>query len=868
MFHIDHIVRINGLTIVRGWGCNTELPTIDNVSLEVDTHYVPVLVLSCVRRDVNNAHNLDADTKSGFELVFKIDSKRHLNFDTILHYLDKSIDLSDELKKVSIHSYFNKIFGDINAVSSSTIKLLKFCLSHIGSNGYRILEFPNIAKKRFGIFTYKREIGYNTTNIYSLSINNKGICERLKQTYVPSHKKQLKRVIPTCPLSDTIIIINNEKGLKNSELIFKPLTRLKAYSLIIKKLSRVNVGRKNYSNKRMLTNTVQFLRKQSKSKLFNMYDKLQQGNMDASNYSKFIEEHEPKIENKIRKLLRENTAENKPLISLITPTYNTSPELFDELYDSINEQVYQNWEWIIVDDCSPDEDCVAHIEERVKSDSRIQLIKAKENGHISRATNIGLDKSKGSIIAFADHDDLLSRIAFAAIIVAYYEHPNAKWFYSDEDFISVDGVRHSPHLKSAFNPALLKTHNYITHLSAVKRELIEKISCLDSECDGAQDFDLHLRLAQELEADEIVHIPLVLYHWRQVEGSTAMDSSAKSYTHEAGINALNKVSKQAKVKFKIDTEASHDNYFKVDSANNYKPLVSIIIPFRDYIQLLKNCIRSIDTTCKKGDFELVLVNNGSTDQESLDFLEDLRTRDDVNIVDDNNDFNFSRLINNGAKASKGEVLLLLNNDIEAIRGGWLEELRDLSFQDTVGCVGCKLIYPDTSIQHAGIGLGLGGYAAHFYRGQHRDHPGNAGRLYGRFNVSGVTAAALAVKKTIFDRVGGFSEEFKVGYNDVDFNLKVFSAGYWNICTCHAELVHFESKTRGHDSDGEKKARFEKEKKLLAERWTTYIVDDPFYHPFLTRMREDCSFADPHEWNINSDLLKGRRLNLKQHTLSI
>jgi len=556
-------------------------------------------------------------------------------------------------------------------------------------------------------------------------------------------------------------------------------------------------------------------------------------------------------------------------LSIVTPCYNTDPYLFDELYLSIVNQSYPNWQWIIVDDGSNDLKSTAHIEKRIAKDSRVVFIQSPKNLHISKATNIALKQASGDIVCFVDHDDVLAPIALSAIHIAALKHPDAKWFYSDEDFLSESGVRHSPHLKPSFNPELLKSHNYITHLSAIKRGTLEEVGWLDSDCNGAQDYDLHLRLAQHLDPSEIIHIPLVLYHWRQSEGSTSHNSSAKSYTHGAGKFALSKVFLGKNKQYSVDSCGDHTNYYIVTPKKHREILTSIIIPFKDQVELLVKCLQSISETCTKGEYEIVLINNNSEDKSTIDYLYTLNSQSDIKLIEDTGDFNFSRLINTGAKFAKGEVLLLLNNDIEATRLGWLEELRDHAMIESNGCVGCKLIYPDSSIQHAGVALGLGGYAAHYYRGQQYSYPGIAGRLWTRYNVSAVTAAALAVRKEVFDQVGGLEEDFKVAYNDVDFCLKVHDAGYWNICSCHVELIHHESKSRGQDSTGEKRRRFEREKSLLANKWGQFILDDPFLHPLVTRNNETCGFAVPAEWKVNPKLLTGRfHREHKKHALHI
>ncbi len=579
-------------------------------------------------------------------------------------------------------------------------------------------------------------------------------------------------------------------------------------------------------------------------------------------YEIFIKSYEPILHQQVEHLLSKYS--ERPKISLITPLYNTPPALFDELYASICSQTHEKWEWILVDDCSPKTSTVNYIAKKIKKDPRVSLILSETNGHISRATNKGIEAATGDIIAFADHDDLLASVAFASVALSSLEYPDAEWFYSDEDFLDLTGKRHSPHLKSVFNPELLKTHNYITHFSAVRKETLVKVGMLDPNCDGAQDYDLHLRLANELDADQIVHIPLILYHWRQIEGSTALDGDSKSYTDVAGLNALKKIADTCEHPFK-PLSSSAANYYNGKSICNYS-LISIIIPFKDHVELLKTCVSSVDKTSKGVSYEYVLVDNGSSEIATLEYLETLKDRKDVTLVKDNQNFNFSRLMNLGAENSNGDILLLLNNDIEATDDGWLDQLGRNAAQPHNGAVGLKLFYPDGTLQHTGIGVGLGGYAAHNYRSEPGTHPGRFGRLRNSANVAGVTAAALAVKKELYWKVGGFKEEFQVAYNDVDFNLELLKAGYWNVCLYTCSLIHYESKSRGSDDRGEKIARFDKEKALLLERWKDYLMDDPFFHPLLTYSNESASFAYEAEFLKSGQFVHGRCTLSKKHSL--
>lgn len=535
--------------------------------------------------------------------------------------------------------------------------------------------------------------------------------------------------------------------------------------------------------------------------------------------------------------------------SIIVPVYNSKPEWLENLFNSVVNQTYGNWQLVLVDDDSPNEATKAKLSALAKYDKRVAVIWRESNGHIVRATNDGLKRAKGNFVLFLDHDDCLSPHALNELAHSIQRNPSAKLIYSDEDLMTECGQRQLPHFKSGWNPDLLLSHNYITHIACYPKYFVEELGGLSEGLDGAQDYDLVLRATARLTPKEIVHIPKVLYHWRMVEGSTASQASAKNYATVAGLKALQSYMQSQQMEAQV-SDGSLTNYYTVSwPLPAVLPKISVIIPTKDGLEVLKPCIDSIVATANYPNLEIVIIDNGSEKAETINYLSSLTPKMeqgenqepiDVIVVKDEGDFNFSRLMNLGASTATGGILLLLNNDVEAIAEGWLQAMLRHACREDIGCVGAKLLYPDLTIQHAGVILGLGGYAAHSHRGLPRNLPGYFGRAQITQNLSAVTAACLMVKKTVFESVEGFDESFKVAYNDVDFCIRVMQSGVRNIYVPEAELIHHESKTRGEDVSPEKRHRFDGEKQRLLERWCDLLRDDPYYNPNLTRSREDFS----------------------------
>lgn len=530
----------------------------------------------------------------------------------------------------------------------------------------------------------------------------------------------------------------------------------------------------------------------------------------------------------------------RPLISVVMPTYNTDSTLLKKCIDSVMAQSYDNWELCIADDASPDKHVVKILEQYATREPRVRYTVRKKNGHISEASNSALELVKGEFVALLDHDDELSPHALFEIVKELNAYPDADILYSDEDKINEKGIRCEPHFKSDWNPALLYSQNYISHLGVYRTELIKKVGGFRKGVEGSQDYDLLLRCVAQTDPEKIRHIPWVLYHWRAVEGSTALAPEEKSYTTTVGIKALEDFfSKQDR---KVDVTAGIlPNTYRIGYQLPVPlPLVSILIPTRDGYDILKTCIDSILEKTRYDHYELIVLDNQSTDPITLVYLDEIQKHPKIRVLRYDHPFNYSAINNFGAKQAKGEILGLVNNDIEVISPDWLDELVSLAVQPEYGCVGAKLYYPNDTIQHAGVVLGIGGVAGHSHKFFVRSESGYFSRLMLRQNFSAVTAACLLIRKEIYDELNGLDENLQVAFNDIDFCLRVREAGYMNVWTPYAELYHHESVSRGAEDNSEKQDRFDGEVTFMTERWGDLLNTDPFYSPNLTKDREDFS----------------------------
>ena len=541
-----------------------------------------------------------------------------------------------------------------------------------------------------------------------------------------------------------------------------------------------------------------------------------------------------------------------PKISIVVPMYKTNMKFFEELINSLKNQTYSKWELCLADG-SPEKN--KEFEKNIENNNKIKYKFLGKNEGISENTNEAIKMATGEYIGFLDHDDTLSENALYEIVNCLNKDKSVDFIYTDEDKLDQNYMYFDPYFKPDFSPETLECNNYITHFVVVKKDLIDKIGMLDSKYNGAQDFDFVLRATEK--SKKIVHIPKVLYHWRVHRESTAFLPDTKPYAFEAGKRAveahLNRIGKKANVEESQDVPGAYKiNYEIVGNPN-----VTIIIPNKDNIKLLKRCINSILKLTTYKNYEIFIIENNSIKNTTFKYYKKIAKNTKIKILNynkntimdlngerklelDNNEnskleFNYSSLINFGVKNSKSDFILQLNNDTLLLTPNWLEIFIGYAQNKEIGAVGARLYYPDKTIQHAGIILGINGIA------------GNAlvNLPYGKHayfgieaitrNVSAVTGACLFCRRNLYEEVGFMdNKKFKVAFNDVDFCLKLLERGYRNIYNPYIELIHYESKTRGYEDSPEKIKRFEKETENFRKRWSKLLQNDPYYNPNLSR----------------------------------
>ena len=532
-----------------------------------------------------------------------------------------------------------------------------------------------------------------------------------------------------------------------------------------------------------------------------------------------------------------------PKISIVVPLYNTPLNFLEELLDSVVNQTYRNWELCCVD-AGQDTAVGQHVQARAKADPRIRYQKLTENEGIAGNTNHGFELATGDYIALLDHDDILHPCALWYTAQAIVEQ-GADFVYTDE--ATFEGKVENVvlyHFKPDFMLDNLRSNNYICHLTTFSKVLMEQAGGGErAEYNGSQDYDLFLRLTEK--ARKIAHIPHALYYWRSSPNSTASDISAKTYCIDAGIAALK--AHYARCGVAVDDVTlipGTPGYYKTDYTMAHPGRVSILIPTCDHIRDLETCVESIYARTTYPDFEILLIENNSKEEQTFRSYERMRKEhpDTLKVLTwQGKGFNYSALNSFGAQYATGEYLLLLNNDTEVITPGWLEEMVMYAQQKRVGCVGAKLLYPDDTIQHAGVGFGIGGVAGHLHKYFPATSDGYMGRLNYVQDVYGDTAACLLIRKEIYDEVHGLDESYAVAFNDVDFCVRVREAGYTNVFTPFAQLYHYESKSRGMEDNPEKQKRFQGEVLRFQARWGDLLAKgDPCTNPNFDIQREDFS----------------------------
>lgn len=553
---------------------------------------------------------------------------------------------------------------------------------------------------------------------------------------------------------------------------------------------------------------------------------------------------------------RRERFEYEPLFSVVIPVYNTPLGFLKEIVDSVMNQTYGRVELCLADGSSSDE-VRDYLRRHYGREKRLRYRRLKENKGISENTNAAIRMSFGDFIVFADHDDVLAADAMYEMVRALNENPAIDVIYTDEDKINSRGNAYfGPHFKPDFSMELLCCNNYICHLFAARRELVKQAGLLDTAYNGAQDLDFVLRCCEK--ARQIHHIPKVLYHWRTHPGSTAGNPESKKYAFEAGRRAVEAHYKRAGIAASVENTELLGRYrtrFEIQG----EPLVTILIPNKDHVEDLRRCLESIREKTTYPNYEILIVENNSVEPETEAYYRSLEAGScgaaagieggpggsgqpgNIRMLRYKGSFNYAAIHNYAVPCAQGEYVLLLNNDTEVLSPDWIQELLGICQKPDVGAVGAKLYYPDGTIQHAGVILGLCGVASHLYVGAAGDKDGYAARLVSVQDLSAVTAACMMTKRSAWEQAGGMEEELAVAYNDIDYCMRLRKAGLRVVFTPYAELTHYESKSRGLEDTEEKRRRLEEEAAIFKKKWQPELeAGDPFYNPNLSVTKTDCS----------------------------
>lgn len=572
---------------------------------------------------------------------------------------------------------------------------------------------------------------------------------------------------------------------------------------------------------------------------------------DVKHYTRWIATCDT-INEDDRDLIRRHIARlaSRPLISVIMPVHETPEPILQETIRSVRAQLYPDWELCIADDASPSMHVTRVLEAAAAEDPRIRWVRREYNGNISAATNTALSLARGEYVALLDHDDCLAESALYEVAALLNEHPDTDIAFSDEDRFEGDGAsrkRHSPYFKPAWDPDLVLGHNSVCHLGVYRRSLIERIGGLREGFEGSQDWDLILRASAATEASRIRHIPAVLYGWRLRQGESFSETQLArcvDAARRATIEHLRRLPGGEGAE--VLPHPRHPSYQRIRwPLPDPRPRVSVIVPTRDRSNLLERCAEGVLRRTDYPDIELIVVDNGSCEPATLALFDRLREDQRVRILPAPGPFNYSALNNRAAQQASGEILVLLNNDIEVLEGSWLREMVSHAVRPDVGSVGARLLYADRSVQHAGVVLGVGefdggpGVASHFGWHEAPHEPGYFFHSLLTRTVCANTGACLAVRRATYEAVGGLDEvNLPVAFNDVDFCLRLREAGWRNVWTPFAELLHLESLSRGAEDTPEKQARAHQEIRYMRNRWGALLDTDPYYNENFSR-RDQC-----------------------------
>ncbi len=531
--------------------------------------------------------------------------------------------------------------------------------------------------------------------------------------------------------------------------------------------------------------------------------------------------------------------EYRPKISILLPVYNPDENFLKAAIDSVIDQVYDNWELCIADDCSTTPFVNSLLNTYAKQDSRIKIIFRTENGHISATSNSALTLATGEFITLLDHDDLLAPEALFQNVKVLNENPDVDLIYSDEDKVDETGKHTDPHFKPDWCPDNFLGRNYFGHLVVIRKKLVDACAGFRVGFEGSQDYDLLLRVTEL--TNQIYHIPLVLYHWRMHAASTSVNETAKPYAFHSGVKALEEALQRRNISGTVKLINNLPGFYSIRYKIIHPGKVSVIIPTKNKPELCEVVINSIFSLTDYPDFEILLIDNNSDDPAFFEMVKKYERDEPARFrcIRDTGGFNFSRLMNFGAASAKGDYLLLLNNDTEVIHADWMTAMVEQAQFPDNGVIGARLLYQNNTIQHAGVIIGLGGIAGHTFVGFEKDAPGYFYFLKTINNYSALTAACCMVRKNCYDEIGGFDEELAVEFNDVDFCLRLKDRGYNNLYLPHVTLYHYESISRGHPH--KTKASYQQHLRDVAffkTRWQAFIDHDPCYSPHLSMIFTD------------------------------
>lgn len=533
-----------------------------------------------------------------------------------------------------------------------------------------------------------------------------------------------------------------------------------------------------------------------------------------------------------------------PTFDILMPVLDSPASSLRSAIDSVLSQLYPHWTLCIADDASTAPHVARILAEYATRDPRVRVVTRTSHGNIAEASNSALAIATGDYLALLDHDDELAPHALYMMAEAINADPDTELLYSDEDGLDELGERVNPQFKPDWSPDLLRSCNYVGHLTVLRRSTVERLGGFRHAFVGSQDYDLVLRIYEDVGRERVQHVPHVLYHWRSVAGSVKRGGAAKSYAHENARSAIR--AHLARLGVSAEVQRGYREFHRVIYAlPEPAPLVSIIIGTRDNARMLHVVVEGILHRTDYSPIEVVIADNQSVESETRKLFAELSNDERVRVISHDAKFNHSAINNAGVAASSGEIILLLNNDIEVHNKGWLRELASHACRPEVGVVGSKLLFEDGRIQHAGITLGIRGSAGNAFRGYPLSDPGYANRAMLIGNYSAVTGACMAMRRSVYEEIGGLDEkDFGVAFNDVDLCLRARRAGYDVVWTPYAQLTHFESASRGSDVAGARRERFERERDALRKRWGSELERDPYYNPNLSLEREDFALGRP------------------------